>query len=347
MDDCPDEIPARRPMPVHLRQKRRFSCAQGDGKSGQTRFTLSDQTMEFHMVSIMRRAVLGAVVIAAGGYGGWRLYTRLTTRQPDRADLAYGTGERQVLDIYLPEGTGPFPFVIDIHGGAFRMGSKSMAAVPEAVLAAGIAVVRPNYRLSGTDLWPAQGEDCLAAAQFVLQNAGTYGLDPARFAIWGQSAGGFLAVSTALSLVAAGTAPSAVVDFYGPMDFSAMDADMAALDRTPAMGETNAAESAESVLLGYAVGDDPAAAKAMGPIGRLEAMVPGTALPPLFIRHGDADAMIAHGQSERLRDAWTLVDPAAPVDFALVPGAGHGTSEFNAAGVMDPLVAFLQAHLAV
>ncbi len=126
-----------------------------------------------------------------------------------------------------------------------------------------------------------------------------------------------------------------------------MDADMAALGRTPTMGETNAADSAESVLLGFAVGDDPAAARAMGPIGRLEGMTGGVRLPPLFIRHGDADALIAHGQSERLRDAWLARDPGALVDFALVAGAGHGTSEFDAAGVMDPFLAFLQTHLAV
>ena len=47
----------------------------------------------------------------------------------------------------------------------------------------------------------------------------------------GQSAGAFLAVSAALSMVQEGNAPAAVVDFYGPMDFGSMDADMARLGR--------------------------------------------------------------------------------------------------------------------
>jgi len=292
------------------------------------------------MPNMLRRGVLGAVALGVVGYGGYRGYVWATTRPADFADLAYGPGARQVLDIYLPQGEGPFPFVIDYHGGAFKIGSKTMSAVPESLLAADIAVVRPNYRYSSTDLWPAQGEDCLAAAQFVRANAATYGLDPARFALWGQSAGGFLAVSTALSLIEAGTPPRAVADFYGPMEFSTMDADMAALGRTAAMGMTDAADSAESQLLGYAVGTDPAAAKAIGPIGRLEAMVPRT-LPPLFVRHGDADPLIAHGQSERLVAAWARVDPTAVIDFALVPGGGHGGGDFNSDGVMGPLVAFL------
>ena len=293
---------------------------------------------------ITRRRVLAGAALGALAYGGWRGYSWATTRAPDFADIAYGQGARQVLDIYLPTGTGPFPYVIEIHGGAFKIGSKTMSAPSEAILAAGIAIVRPNYRLSGTDLWPAQGEDCLAAAQHVAANAAAYRLDPARVAVWGQSAGGFLAVSTALSLIERGTPPQAVVSFYGPMDFGAMDADMAALGRTGAMGSTDDAASAESQLLGYAVGSDRAAATAMGPVGRLTAMAPRP-LPPLFIRHGDADPLIAHGQSERLSAAWARMDPQTPVDFALVAGGGHGGGDFDTDVVMGPLVAFLQAQL--
>jgi len=296
-------------------------------------------------MNMVRRGLLGALGLAALGYGGYRAYGWATTRQPEFADLAYGPGERQKLDIYLPTGTGPFPFVLEIHGGAFKIGSKTMSAPSEMLLAAGMAIVRPNYRYSGTDLWPAQGEDCLAALEFALAKASDHGLDPARFATWGQSAGGFLAVSTGLTMVERGQSPRAVVDFYGPMDFSTMDADMAALGRSAAMGATDAADSAESQLLGFAVGEDRARAKAVGPVGRLEAMAPRP-LPPLFARHGDADPMIAQGQSERLAAAWQRVDPAAEVDFALVAGAGHGGGDFDTDVVMAPLRDFLAQALA-
>ena len=299
-----------------------------------------------HGVNKMRRALLGAGALAALGAGGYVGWKRLFTRQPDFADLAYGSGERHVLDIYLPQGSGPFAFVIDIHGGAFKIGSKTMSAPSEAVLAAGIAIVRPNYRYSSTDIWPAQGQDCLAAAQFVLEGAASYGLDASRYALWGQSAGGFLAVSTALSLIEAGRPPQAVVDFYGPMDFSTMDADMAALGRTAQMGQTDPADSAESQLLGYAVESDRAGAKAAGPVGRLEAMAP-RALPPLFLRHGDADPLIAHTQSERLAAAWSRVDPAAQLDLALVAGGGHGGGDFDTDVVMGSMVDFLRRTLPV
>jgi acetyl esterase/lipase len=286
-----------------------------------------------------------AAVLAGGAYAAWRYFGGNGGPAPTHADLAYADAStRNVLDIYLPQGTGPFPFVIDIHGGAFRIGDKAGEAVHQEILDAGIAVVRPNYRYSTDAIWPAQGDDLMAAVAWLTANGGDHGLDPARMAIWGQSAGGFLAVSTALSLAEAGTPPRAVVDFYGPMDFARMDEDMAALGREATMGATDPADSAESVLLGYAVGENREAATAMGPVGRLAAI--GTAdLPPIMIRHGDADTFIAHTQSERLRDAWVAADPDAVVDFALVTGAGHGGGDFDTDVVIGPLVAFLTAQL--
>jgi len=295
------------------------------------------------MNKLTRRAVL-AVIGAAGVVGGYYLWGRLTMRAADHANIAYGTGDRHRLDIYLPAGAGPHPFVVDIHGGAFKMGDKAMSAVSEQILAAGIAVVRINYRLTGTDIWPAQLDDCLAAVAFLRAKGGDYGLDPARMAVWGQSAGGFLAVSTAFSLVEAGQPPQAVIDFFGPMQFGTMDADMAALGKTAAMGTADVADSAESLLLGYPVGDNPDKADAAGPVGRLAA-ASGLRLPPIMIRHGEADPLIAPTQSERLAAAWAAQDPSAEVDFALVPAGGHGGGDFDADAVLQPTAAFLSQHL--
>jgi acetyl esterase/lipase len=266
-------------------------------------------------------------------------------RSPDHSDIAYGTGERHKLDVYLPAGPGPHPFVVDIHGGAFKMGSKTMSAASEQVLVAGVAIVRINYRLTDTDIWPAQLDDCLAAVGFLRKNGGDYGIDPSRMALWGQSAGGFLAVSAALSLVAAGQPPQAVIDFFGPMEFGSMDSDMTALGKTAAMGAADVATSPESALLGYPVGENREKANAAGPIGRL-ATLSGLRLPPLMIRHGADDPLIAPSQSERLADAWAAEDSSVEVDFALVPGAGHGGGDFDADAVLLPTAAFLTKHLA-
>ena len=290
------------------------------------------------MPGLIRRTILigGAAAVAAGGFAWWR-------KGRTSGDVAYGTDPGQVIDVFLPAGSGPFPIMLMIHGGAFAMGDKTDIPLPEDVLAAGIAVVRANYRLSGSAVWPAQAEDTLAAIVHLQRHGADMGLDPGRIVLWGQSAGAFLAVSTALSLVEVGLPPRAVVSLFGPMDFSTMDQDMATLGRVPAMGATDAADSPESRLLGFAVGGDRPAARAMGPIGRLDQL--REPLPPILIRHGDADPMVSDLQAKRLREAWAVADPSAAIDYALVPGAGHGGAAFETDPVRADILAFVTRAL--
>lgn len=290
------------------------------------------------MPGLIRRTLLigGAAAVAAGGVAWWR-------RSQGATEIAYGQDPRQVMDVTLPAGTGPYPVVMMIHGGAFKIGDKSEMPIWPELTQAGIAVVRINYRLSGTAKWPAQGEDCLAAVVHLQRQGLALGLDPARLVLLGQSAGAFLTVSTALSLVEVGLRPRGVVSLFGPMDFSTMDQDMATLGRTPQMGATDAPDSAESQLLGYAVGENRAAARSMGPIGRLSRLT--EPLPPILIRHGDADPLIADLQAKRLREAWIAADPQAEIDYKLVPGAGHGGAAFDTDPVKAEVMAFLQRVL--
>jgi dienelactone hydrolase len=120
---------------------------------------------------------------------------------------------------------------------------------------------------------------------------------------------------------------------------------MQALGRTGAMGATDAADSAESILIGKPVGENRAEATAMGPVGQLGAMPAGSRLPPLMIRHGDADPLIAHGQAERLRAAWAKRDPASPIDFEIMAGASHGGDAFESESMQATLAVFLAQHL--
>ncbi len=290
------------------------------------------------MPGLIRRSLLigGAAALAAGGFTLWR-------RSQGATEVAYGQDPRQVMDVTLPAGAGPFPVLLMIHGGAFKLGDKSDLAIWPDWAEAGIAVVRVNYRLSGTAKWPAQGDDCLAAVVHLQRNGAALGLDPGRLVLMGQSAGAFLAVSTALNLVEVGLRPRGVVSLFGPMDFSTMDADMSSLGRTPQMGPTDVADSPESQLLGYAVGERRDAARSMGPIGRLGRL--REPLPPILIRHGDADPLIADLQAQRLREAWVASDPQATVDYKLVPGAGHGGAAFETDPVKAEVLAFVQKAL--
>jgi acetyl esterase/lipase len=83
-------------------------------------------------------------------------------------DLTYVSNghERQKLDLYLPRDGTNLPLIINIHGGAFRAGSKEQG-VPLDYLRQGYAVASINYRLSQHAKFPAQIEDCKAAVRWL------------------------------------------------------------------------------------------------------------------------------------------------------------------------------------
>jgi acetyl esterase/lipase len=290
-------------------------------------------------------AVIGLVILAGAGWYG---YQWMTTVTPTMANLAYGTdSDRQVIDLYLPDGaTGPVPVVVWVHGGAFRMGDKAGPQSLDALLTAGIAVASVNYRLTGTDIWPAQLEDVTAAVAHLRANAGDLGVDPARVALFGSSAGGFLVATTGLALAAdPATRVQAVVDWFGPVDFGTMDADMEASGVARSTGRNDAADSPESILIGMSVAENPEAAQAVSPLHYLSLLGGDAVLPPFLIMHGDADGFVAPGQSMRLRDG-LQAHPAAPaVTLELLPGAGHGSGGFQETGASATVVQFLTAAL--
>lgn len=111
-------------------------------------------------------------------------------------DISYATlSERQKLDIYLPSvDEGPFPVIVHIHGGAFKMGNKRDEQLTSILLGLkrGYAIVSVNYRLSQEAKFPAAVEDVKAAIRFIKANAKKYQLNPNKIAVWGGSAGGHL-----------------------------------------------------------------------------------------------------------------------------------------------------------
>jgi acetyl esterase/lipase len=286
---------------------------------------------------IRRTLLITGVAAAAGGAVLWRW------RPPGAQDVSYGNDPRQVLDVTLPRGLGAAPVLVIFHDGDFAGGDKSDAEVWSELLQAGVAVVRVNVRLSGSARWPAQAEDALAAIVHLQRAGAELGLDPARIVLMGQGAGAYLAVTTALSLVEVGLAPKGVISLHAPVDFSTLDADLATLGRIPARGPADEAQSPESRLLGYAIGEKRAEAHAASPLARLERI--REPLPPILIRHGDADPVVADLQAKRLREAWAAADPKAAIDYKLVPGAGHGGEAFQTGEVRAETLAFVTSVL--
>ena len=103
--------------------------------------------------------------------------------------------------IYTPVGNGPFPIVVYFHGGGWVIanlnvydgGARGIAKAVNAV------VVSVDYRLAPEAKFPAQHEDALATYKWAVANAASIKGDAKRMAIAGESAGGNLALATAIA----------------------------------------------------------------------------------------------------------------------------------------------------
>jgi acetyl esterase/lipase len=101
--------------------------------------------------------------------------------------------------IYAPEGDGPFPGVVFLHGGGWVIGGlETHDDVCRAICRrAGAVVVAVDYRLAPEHPFPAALEDSLDATAWVADNAAALGIDPEKLVIAGDSAGGAIATIVA------------------------------------------------------------------------------------------------------------------------------------------------------
>ena len=244
------------------------------------------------------------------------------------------------LDFYLPPGDGtgpengePRPVIVHVHGGGWRRGSRR-DPLPRlgpgfypGLAEAGFAVAAVDYRLSGEARYPAPLEDVRAAVGWVRDHAPAHGLDASRVFLWGDSAGGHLALLAALT----GAPVQGVVAWFPVTDLAGLLADVAAAGGTPDPGP----ESREALLLGAPAAAVPDLARAASPVSHASASA-----PPAFLMHGAADMLVPPAQSVRLARA--LAAAGAAVELELVPGASHfWDGADDVAAIVRRSVAFL------
>jgi acetyl esterase/lipase len=118
--------------------------------------------------------------------------------------ITYATHDGTALlgDLFLPEGNGPFPAIVAVHGGGWQLGSRSSYQYWAPVLAeAGYALFSIDYRLCKPDkkTFPEAIHDVRAAVQYARGAAADLKIDAKRIALWGDSAGAQLAALVALA----------------------------------------------------------------------------------------------------------------------------------------------------
>jgi acetyl esterase/lipase len=222
-------------------------------------------------------------------------------------NIAYAPehGFRGEADLYLPADTADATCLLVIHGGGWRaMDRFRFNTVCEMLAQDGYAALNANYRLTGDDPWPACGDDCVRAAQFLLAGGhpAMAPLDRRRIVVLGASAGGHLALMTGLQLPPERVA--GIVDIAGPADLTTF-------------WDVHGPER-----FGHLFGT-PHATPAM-----LEAASPVTYVtetaPPLLCVHSGNDRLVPLSQSELIAEAYAEHGRSCEIHEYPGEGQAHG-----------------------
>ncbi|MDQ3702229.1 MAG: alpha/beta hydrolase [Chloroflexota bacterium] len=266
--------------------------------------------------------------------------------------------ESWLAKVYRPAGTGPFPALLDVHGGAWSGGTReNNASIHGALAARGLVIVAIDFRLAPEHPYPASIQDTNYATRWVKRNAGDLGLDPRRVGGLGSSSGGHMVLLSALRprdpRYAALPLPEEEGDVYsGAVE---RDAALPLLDQKGDLEKKGALESGavdaslSYVILLWAVIDPYAryrfaqrtgridlversegyfrsvASKQEGNPQRIVAAWPRSGAlppPPVLLIQGTDDANLPPGMAETFAETYRAAGGA--IDVHLFPGQPHG-----------------------
>jgi acetyl esterase len=268
----------------------------------------------------------------------------------DQKDVEYGHpgAKPLLLDLHVPDGPGPFPAAILIHGGGFDEGSKSTNPRPlfEPLANAGFAWFSIDYRMAPEFRFVETKEDVSAAIRWVKANAKTYHVDVSKIVLIGESAGGLL-VNYAGTHETPDTKVAAVVDMYGPVEYGELATQRREHPERFNMTSINKHAANGGGIHFFGVEKlDEAGLKKLHEISPIAAVRKGT--PPFLCIHGTKDDQVTYEQSTEMCDA--MHKAGASCELITIEGGGHGMSGWRAPEMQHwkpEMVAWLKSTLKV
>ena len=247
-------------------------------------------------------------------------------------------GDKELqLDIALPEGKGPFPAVLCVHGGAWRFGQRQDCDVLiERLAKRGFVAATVSYRLLPDAKFPEPLVDCKTAVRFLRANAEKYRIDKDRIGAVGFSAGAHLVGLLGTTAKTAGfegdeypcqsSAVQAVVSYFGPTDLTLYGND------------ESAQTSTFSPLLGASYKDKPDLYRKASPIAYVS-----KDSPPFLFLHGTKDWLVPIEHSRRM--CKKLKEAGVEADLIEVEGEQHGWGGAKAVKTTEAAFKFLAKQL--
>jgi acetyl esterase/lipase len=279
-----------------------------------------------------------------------------TTRVSVMSDVAFahpalGNGKSKELrmDVIVPQPLKERPLVIYVTGGGFSQAPKEAALNLRTFVAeAGFVVASIEYRTDSDGATYRDGiADVKSAARYLRANAKKYGIDSRHVAVWGESAGGYLAAMAGLTNdskqfdagenLDQSSAVQAVVDKFGPSDVSQVASDFDA--------KAKADYASTKAVMRYVGEDVKTRANPLTYVSRTA--------PAFLVLHGSKDRLVSPSQTLMLHNA--LLAAGAQSTRYVLDGADHGDLAFmgddnsglpwSAKETMGVIVEFLTKNL--
>ncbi len=218
--------------------------------------------------------------------------------------------DRGLIDIFLPEGKGPFKFVLGVHGGGWHNGNrKSYIRLQNRILKpTGYAIVLCSYRLRQEAKYPAAYNDLVHLLKWLNNNGADYKLDTSACVLLGGSAGGHL---VALLNTKATKEENNIIEITGTVSYCPI------LDMK-LQYEFDVKRKSSMVVnfLGGTPEEKPDLYKDASPINHIH-----KDMPPIWLTHGDADKTVAIENSRSF--VRKTKETGANYQYAESPGEGH------------------------
>ena len=232
-------------------------------------------------------------------------------------------GRALLARLYRPAGTGPFPAVVQVHGGAWVNKDRTdNDYISKALAASGIVVAALDFRMPPEAGYPASLADINLGTRWLKAHAGEYGSRPDWVGSFGTSSGGHQVLLAAMrpddpryaALALPGGAPvdarlAFVISGWGVLD--------------PLLRYKLAAEAGNRELIGNHDnfwGTEAAMDEASPPaiLARGETVY----LPPALVFQGDADEWVPAEVARRLAEGWK--NAGGEIELVFYEGANHG-----------------------
>lgn len=249
-------------------------------------------------------------------------------------------GERGLVDIYLPEGKGPFPFVLGIHGGGWCIGDRtSYNHFWPRIKAGGLAFILCSYRICQEGYYPSAYLDLVHLLKWLARHGAKYRLDPGRCALLGGSAGGHLTMLLASKATCEESGLCgirAAVDYCGIMDLAKQ------YDFDNIRGHTMT-----FAFIGGTPTKKPARYNDASPINHVHSN-----MPPIWIAHGTDDPVVQIGQSRQMVEE--LKRHGVVVSYTEAKGRKHTLVKDDTANIENieflfekDMLSFIGGHLKI